>query len=162
MVRRGRALPGLAFILIITTAHAATPQPDMADPRKDIAFCTDASLTPEQAIQNCSQIIALDDVSRWDRALAHLSRARAHASRGAPDRAIADYDVALTIDADKVEALVERAALHRARGNRRAALLDYTAALKLDPGLADIRAARQDLVLELERLGATMGGQPAR
>lgn len=76
------------------------------------------------------------------------------------DRAIADYDAALTIDPANVEALNSRAMAWRAKGDRRKALTDLDAALRLKPDFEIARANRKILFHEIELQGAKMPLKP--
>jgi len=82
------------------------------------------------------------------------------AVKGDNDRAIADFDAALTVDPSFVDALNGRAMAWRAKGDRRKALADLDAALRFKPDFEIARANRKTLFHEIELQGAKMPLKP--
>lgn len=79
-----------------------------------------------------------DGPSRAQRAIAFNNRGVAHLATGDPERAIEDFDRALTLDPDDAAAHSNRGMAHLAMGALPQALEDYDTAIGLDPayGLA--------------------------
>ena len=73
---------------------------------------------------------------------AFYARAYAYSQTKQYDDAIADYDRALSLDAENIEALYGRATAYFMVEEYQAAIADYEAVIELDPGHAD---AQNDL-----------------
>lgn len=93
-------------------------------------------------------------------ARALTARGSEFAAKGDNDRAIADFDAALTVDPSFVDALNGRAMAWRAKGDRRKALADLDAALRFKPDFEIARANRKTLFHEIELQGAKMPLKP--
>jgi tetratricopeptide (TPR) repeat protein len=104
----------------------------------------------------CGGLIDNQKTARSDRIKALIARAGVFTRRNQIDRAIADYDAVVWLDASLAEVYNSRGELWRKTGDRRKALADFDAALKRNPDFIAARSNYKDLVLELERLGALM------
>ena len=143
-------MPGVAF--------AAVGDPP-ADPKVDAAPCFAAAMAeadPDQIVASCSPVIDNEKTPAADRLRALLARATAYRRRQQDDRAIADYDAALKLDATLADIFNARGELWRKKGDRPRALADFGAAIKLNPQHTTARASYKSLAQELERLGAQM------
>jgi tetratricopeptide (TPR) repeat protein len=68
------------------------------------------------------------------------------------DRAIADYDAALSLDPKFQRAYNNRGAAWRGKGDRARALQDYAEAVRLNPSDATAAGNYKDVSLQIERL----------
>src|SRR6202035_1531080 len=68
------------------------------------------------------------------------------------DRAIADFDAALSLDPKFQRAYNNRGAAWRGKGDRTRALQDYAEAVRLNPSDATAAGNYKDVSLQLERL----------
>jgi len=115
-----------ALLALAAPAFSASPQAhsdcDAADPDRNIAGCT--------------RII--DDLSEGAhmRSIALVGRALAYEAKGDVDRAIADFDAAIRLDADDAEAHRQRARLFLEKHDLDRAAADLDATIRLDPGRA--------------------------
>jgi tetratricopeptide (TPR) repeat protein len=117
----------------------------------------------ERIVAACGALIDNEKTASADRLKALLARAPVLVRKGEIDRAIADYDAALQLDATLADVFNTRGELEWKRGDRRKALADFAAAIRLNPGQAAARDNHKALALELERLGAMMAiyGKPS-
>lgn len=167
-MRRYLTIAGLSVVALLSLASspsfAAVSEPD-DDPLIDPAPCVNAATDgdADKIIAACTPLIDQDRTAKQDRVKALLARAAAFDRKQQPDRALADYDAALGLDATKADAFNARGELRRRQGNRRGALADFTAALKHDPQHQAARANAKSLAQELERLGAELAlkGKPS-
>ncbi len=83
---------------------------------------------PEEALILCNEII-----DRLDNALAYIIRAKTFASLGQTDRAIEDFEHAVTIEPDNVEAWVACSNFYLSIGRKDNAVADIQQALSLAP-----------------------------
>lgn len=147
------------------TAIDKTPPPE---PVVDPAPCLSAiSANDDDAvIEKCAALIGYAKALVPDRIKALAARAAAYARKDQADRAIADYDVALTLDPRRADLFNARGALWRQKGDRPRAVQDFSAALRLDPQNDTARSNLRALALEIEKIGADMAlknmskGQP--
>jgi tetratricopeptide (TPR) repeat protein len=129
------------------------------DPMLDPAPCFAAAAAeadPDQIIASCGAVIEHEKTTAADRLKALLARARAQIRKQQDDRAIADYDVALKLDATLADIFNARGELWRKKGDRPRALADFAAAIKLNPQHAVARGNYRLLAQEVERIGAQM------
>jgi tetratricopeptide (TPR) repeat protein len=76
---------------------------------------------------------------------AYLSLGKAHDSRGQYDAAVRDYDHAILLRRDFVEAYNNRGAAYEAMGQAEAAIKDYDKAIALQPGAAEAYSNRGNI-----------------
>jgi tetratricopeptide (TPR) repeat protein len=146
------------------SAHATVSEPVEISP-VDPAPCQQAAAAndADAVIAQCDAVIDFDKTAKPDRLAALLARAEAHQSKQQFDRALADYDAALQLDATKASLFNSRGELRRRQGDRPGALSDFAAALKLDPQHEAARGNRTSLTREVERIGAQLAlkGKPS-
>src|SRR5215510_7518227 len=70
-------------------------------------------------------------------AASYLHRGSEYYAKGELDRAIADYNIALTFDPNYARAYHSRGLAHRSKGEVDSAIEDYTRAIERDPALAE-------------------------
>jgi tetratricopeptide (TPR) repeat protein len=148
----------LAWLLYAPTATFATGVDAPAVPHVDPAPCVAAAVADdaEAIIAVCGPLIDNEKTGRADRLKALIARGRAYAAKDQPDRAIADYDIALRLDPTLADIFNARGELRRGKGDFPRAIADFAAAIKLNPQHAAARANHKALAQELERLGAQM------
>jgi len=155
-----RALLTIAAVFwgALTTAAGATGTEPTVDPQVDPAPCrlATAANDDDRIMTACGGLIDNQKTARGDRIKALIARAGVFTRRNQIDRAIADYDAVVWLDASMAEVYNSRGELWRKTGDRRKALQDFDAALKRNPDFIAARTNYKDLVLELERLGALM------
>jgi tetratricopeptide (TPR) repeat protein len=158
------ALAGL-WLALAAEAHALGAAEPSKEQAVDATACVAASEAndADKILTECGALIDNAKTAKNDRINALIARASAFIRKGEPDRAIADYDVALQLDATLADIFNARGELEHARGDRVKALADFAAALKLNPGHVSARANYRALGVELERLGAQMAvaGKPS-
>lgn len=99
--------------------------------------CTGKSDIPAgQQILGCSDAIKSGAFAGKDLAAAFGNRGSAYLDKGELDRAIADYDQAITIDATSAVSFYGRAAAYFAKKQNDNAIDDLTRSLALDPNFA--------------------------
>jgi tetratricopeptide (TPR) repeat protein len=142
----------------LVTAAGATGTEPAVDPQADPApcFAATAANDDDRIMVACGILIDNQKTAKGDRIKALMARARVFSRRNQIDRAIADYDSVVWLDASMAEVYNSRGELWRKTGDRRKALQDFDAALKRNPDFIAARSNYKDLVLELERLGALM------
>jgi len=145
-------------------AVAAVSEPAEIAP-VDPAPCRQAAAAKDAdaVIAKCDAVIDFDKTAKPDRLAALLARASAYESKQQFDRALADYDAALRLDATQANLFNARGELRRRQGDRPGAVSDFAAALKLDPQHEAARANRKSLAQELERIGVQLAvkGKPS-
>jgi tetratricopeptide (TPR) repeat protein len=161
MPRHFSALIGpaaLACLLYAPPAAFATGVDAPAVSHVDPAPCVAAAAAgdADAIIAACGPLIDNEKTARADRLKALLARGRAYTSKDQPDRAIADYDIALRLDPTLADIFNARGELRRGKGDFPRAIADFAAAIKLNPQHAAARANHKALAQELERLGAQM------
>ena len=154
----------LSCMLMAGVARATSSEPGkdvQVDPGRCVAAA--AAGDDDKTIDVCGALIDNEKTARADRVKALTSRAAAYSRKQMIDRAIGDYDTALTLDSSLADAYNARGELWRSKGDRRKAIMDFGAAVKLDPDHAAAKANYKSLSLELERIGAMMAvaGKPS-
>jgi tetratricopeptide (TPR) repeat protein len=157
----------LAFALWIALSHAACATGAESD--KDVqvdpapCFAAAAAGDDDKTISACGGLIDSEKTAKADRLKALLARAGAYDRKDMIDGAIADYSLALMLDATLADALNARGELWRRKGDRPRALADFGAAIKLNPDHPVAKGNHKSLAQELERVGARMAvdGKPS-
>ncbi|MER9849710.1 tetratricopeptide repeat protein [Mesorhizobium sp. M0106] len=90
-----------------------------------------------QRIAACTRIIEDRTRSPGSRAIAYHGRAIAWTDSGDDDRAIADYDNAIALDPDDIDAYNERGQIWLDKGENDSTISDFDRAIELDPGKAE-------------------------
>ena len=150
-----------AALLLSAALHVpagATGTEPAVDPQVDPAPCIAAIAAndDDRVMTACGILIDNQKTAKGDRIKALIARAGVLTRRNQIDRAIADYDAVVWLDASMAEVYNSRGELWRKTGDRRKALQDFDAALKRNPDFIAARSNYRGLVLELERLGALM------
>jgi tetratricopeptide (TPR) repeat protein len=160
---RGRFNIQRAVIVSVLWAALAPPAfATGAEPDKDVqvdpAPCVAAVAAndDERTISVCSTLIDNEKTGKADRIKALNARAAAYGRKDMIERAIADYDTVLRLDATLADIFNARGELWRKQGDRPKALADFGAAIKLNPEHPTARGNYKSLAQELERLGALM------
>jgi len=156
----------LAALLLASAGQAYASISEPAEiAQVDPAPCQQAAAAKDAdaVIERCDAVIDFDKTAKPDRLAALLARAEAYQSKQQFDRALADYDAALRLDATQSNLFNSRGELRRRQGDRPGAVSDFAAALKLDPQHEAARANRKSLAQELERIGAELAvkGRPS-
>jgi tetratricopeptide (TPR) repeat protein len=149
---------------VAAPAHANVSEPVEIAPVDPVPCLQAAAANDAEAvIAKCDAVIDHDKTAKPDRLAALLARAGAYDSKQQFDRALADYDAALLLDATRASLFNQRGELRRRQGDRPGALSDFAAALKLDPQHEAARANRTSLTREVERIGARLAlrGKPS-
>jgi len=157
----------LVFALSMAISHAACATG--AEPDKDVqvdpapCFAAAAAGDDDKTISACGGLIDSEKTAKADRLKALLARAGAYDRKDMIDGAIADYSLALMLDATLADALNARGELWRRKGDRPRALADFGAAIKLNPDHPVAKGNHKSLAQELERVGARMAvdGKPS-
>jgi tetratricopeptide (TPR) repeat protein len=156
----------LVFALSMALSHATFATG--AEPDKDVqvdpapCFAAAAAGDDDKTISACGGLIDSEKTAKADRLKALLARAGAYDRKDMIDGAIADYSLALMLDATLADALNARGELWRRKGDRPRALADFGAAIKLNPDHPAAKGNHKSLAQELERVGARMAvdGKP--
>lgn len=101
----------------------------------------------------CRNEVYRSDLTIWDTTVrncplnyrAYLSLGKAHDSRGQYDAAVRDYDHAILLRRDFVEAFNNRGAAYEAMGQAEAAIKDYDKAIALQPDAAEAYSNRGNI-----------------
>jgi tetratricopeptide (TPR) repeat protein len=88
---------------------------------------------PGRNIAGCTRIIDDPAESTRNRAIAHVGRGIGYFIKGAYDRAIADYDAAISIDKAYINLAAQRGSAWYAKGDLDHAISDFDLAIRLNP-----------------------------
>jgi len=125
-----------------TTQPSQSSQPIQAQPQQpaqssgslaqNSARCSnsDRSVQPDTSIGGCNAVI---QETTKNLAAAYFFRGAAHVTKKDFDRAIADYNQAVTIDPTESDYLNSRAAAYEAKGDINRAMADYDKAIQINP-----------------------------
>jgi monovalent cation:H+ antiporter-2, CPA2 family len=103
---------------------------------------------PDARIAGCTEIIARKSrETKRNQIAAYINRSGGYRAKGDLDRAIADLDKALQLNAKSHRALTERASIYHAKGDLDRAIADYDRALRLDKNLAAAYGGRASAYL---------------
>jgi tetratricopeptide (TPR) repeat protein len=97
--------------------------------RDGAASCADVTIPAATAVAACSAVIGSNPKASW----AYANRGLAYSSSMQQDRAIADLDMAISIDLEYARAYAIRAVAYGLKGDRARAIADYTKAIALNP-----------------------------
>ena len=116
---------------------------------------------PDARIAGCTEIIAQESwETKRNQIAAYINRSGGYRAKGDLDRAIADLDKALQLNAKSHRALTERASIYHAKGDLDRAIADYNRVLRLDKNLAAAYGGRARAYLgkgELDKALADFG-----
>jgi tetratricopeptide (TPR) repeat protein len=91
----------------------------------------------DRQIAACTEIVGLEGESSESRAVAFYNRGNAYGARSDVERAIADYDQAISLDPSKATVFYDRGNAYVRKGDFDRAIADYDRAVALDPNYAD-------------------------
>jgi tetratricopeptide (TPR) repeat protein len=126
-------------LLIVGVAPAVGAKSRPANPART---CNSAS--GDGAIAACTRAIESGKFKGHNLATLHVNRGVELSNKGELDRAIADYDKAIALDAKYALAYNGRGNAYRARGDNDRAIADYGKAIELNPELAVAFSNRGD------------------
>lgn len=95
--------------------------------------CNGSVDNPVPVIAGCTAIINSRQPTAVERSAAYTNRGRAFVRRNQPDRALADFAQAISLDSRNSRALANRGDLYSAMGELDRAVEDYDRALAADP-----------------------------
>jgi formylglycine-generating enzyme required for sulfatase activity len=135
-----------------TDTDSATRFPGIAADRvADVGFRVARSISPADdcregvpalAVFSCTRIIAANEMSPGNLAVAYQNRGLTYLRLGQFDKAIADYDNALRLDPKQATSLYGRGLAKRRKGDQGGGDADIAAAKALRPSIADDFAAQ--------------------
>src|SRR6516162_10540792 len=96
-------------------------------------WCYGNDSTDDQTIAGCTRVIQSGRENQRDLASAYYNRGLAYGHKGDFDRAIRDFDQAIKINPNYVEALYSRGLTYSNKGLWDRAIQDYDEAIKLNP-----------------------------
>jgi tetratricopeptide (TPR) repeat protein len=142
------SLAGAAVVMAMLLAGPAAAQFDF-DPLKSFrgekgspelwkACEGQDGIAPDKRIEACNVMIDYGGEVQVNVAGAYINRGYALRDTGELDRAVKDFNQAMTIDKKAVGAYMGRAEIFVAKGQLDFALLDYNAAVKLSPKDANV------------------------
>ena len=127
---------------LLLCAVALTPAIAGAQTANDAQDCIKLTRNPDKAIEACTRAINSGKIAARDLAQLHYSRGAEWAAKGDHDRAIADFDVAIHLNAQLAEAFYSRGVSWAHKGEPDRAIPDFDAALRLNPKNADAFQSR--------------------
>jgi tetratricopeptide (TPR) repeat protein len=137
----GSALVAAAFAAtLVTDAGAArTDEKPGQALTNERSFCTGRSDTPwDVQIRSCTALILSEREPVKDRAIAHNNRGIAYYGEKDYDRAIADYDAAVSLDPGYATGYYNRGNAWQVKGDNDRAILDYDRALALQASFSAV------------------------
>ena len=134
-----------AALCILASAFVAT-EPARAQTQQQIDWCNGKdNASVDLKIGGCTAVIQSRKLNAAGTANAFYLRGKAYADKVEPDRALADYDQAIKLSPEFVQAYVQRGFTHmRSKKDYGAALRDLDKAIKLEPKYAASWAYRGD------------------
>jgi tetratricopeptide (TPR) repeat protein len=120
-------LPAAVLWMAVMTAPAWT------QPLKQWKCTGRPDIAWDEQISGCTSAIKSGKLERKDLAAALVNRGSAYRARGELERAIQDYDQAIKLDPNDVEAFFRRGIAHGRRREFDSAIADFDRAIKLKP-----------------------------
>jgi lipoprotein NlpI len=117
----------------LVLAMLCASDPAQTQSNDDLKQCEQARALPQLAIGGCTRIIDSGRFSGSNLAIAYHNRGIARTNRGEYDAAIADLDMAISVNPQAAKAFTSRGIAWHARGDYEHAIADYDAATRLDP-----------------------------
>ena len=125
----------LASAAFVTVASCVAWPAEAQTAREPAPCVADSKTAADKLIDSCTSVIDAAATSSADRVAALVVRAGALDNRGESDRAMADLDRAIMLDANSARAYRARGELLRhSGGNLDRAVLDFNEAIRLNPG----------------------------
>jgi tetratricopeptide (TPR) repeat protein len=119
--------------LLATVAAGMSSQPAAALDRRDARDC-EQTADRERAIAGCTRMLE-SGIDGRRRADGYVLRGNAYRLNGDQDRAIADYDAAISLDPTRAIVFADRGIANLAKGNHDRAIADFDEAVRLKPEL---------------------------
>ena len=130
--------------MIALVSLAATTATALAQTREqNWAWCQDTRVA-DLAIGGCTAIIQSGRETTENLSIAFYNRAIAHGVKGDHDRAIADYDQAVRLDANNAKAYYGRANAYYNKRDYQRSISDFDQAIRLSPNVARYYSDRAD------------------
>lgn len=123
----------LSLLALVITAAAGLARADSLDG----ALAARDRGDPDESIRLSSEAIAAGDLSQGRRAYAYYNRGSSYYLKGEFDKAITDYDEAIRLRPDFVNAYYARGLAHGRKNQPDQAIADYDAAIRLKPDYAE-------------------------
>jgi tetratricopeptide (TPR) repeat protein len=124
-------------LLLSLFLTGAGPMPAPAQPTPDACFSTNARASLDIRIDSCTSAIQSGRLSPDRLSIAFQNRGAAFIAKGDPNRAIQDFDRAISLDPNYANAFNGRGVAYQAKGDNDRAIQDYGQAIRLDPGNAN-------------------------
>src|SRR5215472_517016 len=126
-----QALWGVAITAWASLATAAA----VAQQSQDWQGCANPgeATSLDQQVAGCTALIQSAQTTQRDLAIAYRNRGSAWRDKGNPDRAIADYDAAIRLDANNALPYNGRGNAWYDKGDLDRAIADYDVAIRFDP-----------------------------
>jgi tetratricopeptide (TPR) repeat protein len=140
-----RLAAALLFAAPACISVAAFAQPAAIAVDREACIKSGKAPTPEAAIAACTRLLealAPGEIASSEGAAVYIARGNLYAVQGEVDRAIADYDTAITLDPNRAVAFFNRATALMEKGEIDRALFDFDHAIELDPMDADAHVGR--------------------
>jgi tetratricopeptide (TPR) repeat protein len=134
-MRHFRQMPLKPACLVVLVSALAAGVAGMACPQdydQLLKKCYTESV-PDNVIASCSAVISRGSVDRADLAAAFKNRGNAHDDKGDYDRALEDYNEAVTINPLDADAFNSRGTTYAALARYERAILDFDEAIRLNP-----------------------------
>jgi tetratricopeptide (TPR) repeat protein len=126
----------LLFALPTGISVLAFAQPAAIAVDREACTNSGSAATPEAAIAACTRLLealAPGEIASSEGAAVYIARGNLYAVQGEVDRAIDDYDIAITLDPNRAVAFFNRATTLMEKGEIDRALSDFDYAIELDP-----------------------------
>jgi tetratricopeptide (TPR) repeat protein len=140
-----RLAAAILFAVPTCISVPAFAQPAAIAVDREACINSGSAATPEAAIAACTRLLealAPGEIASSEGAAVYIARGNLYAVQGEVDRAIADYDVAITLDPNRAVAFFNRATALMEKGEIDRALFDFDHAIELNPMDADAHVGR--------------------
>jgi tetratricopeptide (TPR) repeat protein len=113
-----------------------------SEPRATNVCGAPPGTTGDAQLRACTDFLADDKRTAYERAYAYRSRGNVQAQKGEFDLALADFDAGIRASPGIAEMHISRARAHLAKGNKELAFADLDAAVQVEPLSYSIRMSR--------------------
>ena len=148
---RSGIIAGAALMLVLPLPRSwAAPQNTKIDDRlRNIKLCNGADRrSPEPQINGCTALINGPHEPALILAIAHNNRGNAYSTQRDYDRAIKDYDLAITLNPNYAKPYNNRGVAYQKKGDYDRAIKDFDEAIKLSPNYGHAFANRAETYLK--------------
>src|SRR3954468_14541336 len=132
MMTRG-ILQSLALTAVVVNLSSSNPA--SAVNRRDWTDCNQTA-EPDRSIVACTKILDDQAETSKNHAGAYLGRGRAYSAKREFDRAIADYNEAISLEPEIAQPYLSRGIAYQAQHEFDQAIADYEQALRINPNSA--------------------------